>query len=85
MLGVESGKKCGKRGSMDLLIDLQQQTLSAVDTLVDIHRELLEIKKAKLEVQRKQLVMEKAKLAAKGWFQDENGNWISIVTAVGEE
>ena len=24
MLSVESGKKCGKRGSMDLLIDLQQ-------------------------------------------------------------
>ena len=71
----------------DQLISLQQQTLAAVYSLVDIQGQMLEVKKAKLEVEREKVMIGKAQLASKGWFQNEDGNWVGIVKAVvnGEE
>jgi len=69
----------GKRSAVEAqLIDLQQQTLSAVNKLVDIQQQVLDVKKAKL-------AMKRAVMLTKGVFQDEEGNWVAVLGNSKEE
>ena len=68
--------KRSRENEIDLLVSLQEETLSAVSSLVLLQSEMVQLKKSKLELQKQKLELKRVELAFKGISQNEDGTWI---------